>query len=283
MTEPSELLTAHLPLIERAIAFACRRYRLSPDDAEEFGSIVKLRLIEKDYAVLRAWAGRSSLTTFIGTVVQRLALDYRIHQWGKWHTSAEAKRLGELAIALEQLLHRDGRTIEEARIALAPKHEGITREALLALAERLPERAPRRRDVELEEAAGVTQSADVEDRALEDERRALSQRVSNAMTAAIQSLPEHDQLVLQLRFENGMTIAQIARALQLNQKLLYERVKRCTLELRKVLESAGLAARDVAELIGRSESLLHFDLGNQKPRPSKRDDETAAAHSEDSQ
>ena len=215
--------------------------------------------------------------------MQRLALDYRIHQWGKWHTSAEAKRLGELAIALEQLLHRDGRTIEEARIALAPKHEGITREALLALAERLPERAPRRRDVELEEAAGVTQSADVEDRALEDERRALSQRVSNAMTAAIQSLPEHDQLVLQLRFENGMTIAQIARALQLNQKLLYERVKRCTLELRKVLESAGLAARDVAELIGRSESLLHFDLGNQKPRPSKRDDETAAAHSEDSQ
>src|SRR5215212_3086060 len=117
-----ELLTSNLPLIERAIAFACRRNQLSPEDAEEFGSVVKLRLVENDYAVLRAHEGRSSMATFIGIVVQRMLLDFRIHAWGKWHASAEAKRLGDVALELEQLMHRDGRTLGEAFTILAAKH-----------------------------------------------------------------------------------------------------------------------------------------------------------------
>jgi RNA polymerase sigma factor (sigma-70 family) len=267
------------------VAFACRRYGLDANDAEELGAIVNLKLVENDYAIVRKYEERSSFATFIGIVVQRMALDYRIHSWGKWHISAEAKRLGPLAVQLDQLLNRDGRTIEEAFAALAPHHDGLTLTSLRALAERLPRHPPRRRAVQLDEAApfAVTRGEAVEERALARERRSASKRLSSVMSAVIQSMPKDERLILQLRFEGGMAVSQIARALQIDQKLLYRRLERFMRDIRAELERSGLASRDVLDLIGRDEQLVDFDFGNPIPRPSITADETAAPHSEDSQ
>jgi len=283
--EAPELLTSNLAVIERAVGFASRRYRLDPDDAEEFASVVKLKLVENDYAVLRAYEARSSFATYISIVVQRLALDYCIHVWGKWHASAEAKRLGALAIDLEQLIHRDGRTIDEALVILASKHEGITRESLQAIAVRLPDRAPRHRDVGLEKAetVAITRPSDVEEPIFANERRRASEKLSKMMSAVIARLPEDERLILQLRFEGGMTVSQIARSLGLDQRLTYRRIERRMRGIRTELERDGIAWRDVLDLIGRDEALLQFDLGNRKPRPSIAADETAQAITEGSQ
>lgn len=283
VSEAEELLTSNLAVIDRAVGFASRRYRLERNHAEEFASIVKLKLVEDDYAVLRAYEGRSSFATFISIVVQRMALDYQISAWGKWHVSAEAKRLGPVAIALEQLLHRDGRTLDEAVTILAPQHDGVTRESLVSLAARLPERAARRRDVDLEEAASVavTRPVEVEERLFARDRRRESERVSSLMSALIARLPDDDRLILQLRFEGGMTVAQIARVLAIDQKLTYRRIDRCMRDIRKELAASGIDADDVLDLIGRDEELLRFDLGNRDPRPSIGSDERATAHSED--
>jgi RNA polymerase sigma factor for flagellar operon FliA len=280
--EPAELLTANLPLIERAVAFACRRSRLDPDDAEEFGAIVKLKLIENDYAILRSYEARSGFATFISVVVQRMALDYRIHLWGKWHTTAEAKRLGELAVELEKLLHRDGRALDEALVILGPKHEGVTRESLAALAVRLPARAPRMREVAIADSAELrAETAAADERVLEGERRRTSEKVSAVMSAIIAELPEADQLILQLRFEGGMAVSQIARALQIEQKLLYRRLERRMKDLRAELERRGVDANDALDLIGRDEAILEFDLGNRNRRPSIGRDERAANQPEE--
>lgn len=267
--DASQLLTENLAVIQRAIAFAARRNRLDASDAEEFSSIVMLRIVENDYAILRAYEALSSFSTFISIVVQRMALDYRIHEWGKWHTSAEAKRIGPLAIALEQLLHRDGRTIEEARTLLASKHGGLTLAELQAIAERLPVRAVRPRNVALEEAewAAVARTSDVEERVMAAERRQTSERVSSIMSSVIARLPEDQRLVLQLRFEGGMTVAQIARSLGVDQKLTYRQIERSMRDLRKELEQRGISAADLTEVIGHDEALLHFDFGKQGPAP----------------
>ena len=277
-----ELLTANLGLIERAIAFACRRYQLSPEDAEEFASVVKLRLVENDYAILRAHEGRSSLATYMSIVVQRMALDYRIHVWGKWHDSAEAKRLGELAVSLERLLHRDGRSLDDAYTILAPRH-AVTREELQSLADRLPPRLPRTRDVALEEAESVAVSGrnGVEANVLAGERQRTAERLSTLMNEAIARLPEDDQIIIQLRFQDSMTVAQIARSLQLDQKLLYRRIEKCMRDIRRDLESSGLDAAEVLDLIGRDETILDFRLRKRSPRPSMQSDGTAAHHPED--
>lgn len=281
-----QLLASNLAVISRAVAFACRRYRLDFDDAEEFAATVNLRLVENDFAILRAYENRSSFATFISIVVQRMALDYRIHLWGKWHPSAEAKRLGPLAVELEQLLHRDGRTIDQALTILAPKHPDghLTIESLQSLAARLPERAPKRRNVSLDEAASVaiSKTGDVEEPVMAGERRRSSERISSMMSAVIARLPEEERLILQLRFEGGMTVPQIARALGIDQKLTYRRIDRRMRDIRSELERAGIEWRDVLDLIGRDEALLQFDIGKRKPRPSIRADETAAEQSEGS-
>jgi RNA polymerase sigma factor (sigma-70 family) len=214
-----------------------------------------------------------------------MALDYRIHMWGKWHPSAEAKRLGAVAVELEQILHRDGRTLDDAVAILVPRYDGVTRESLQSLAERLPDRPPRRRDVDLEEAASVavTRASAVEEPVMAAERRQVSERVSSIMSALIERLPDDERLILQLRFEGGMTVAQISRALGIDQKLTYRRIERRMRDIKEELFAAGIATSDVLDLIGGDEQLLRFDLGKRDPRPSIQADERASARSEGSQ
>ena len=265
------LLEANLELIERVIRFTARRQHLDESEIEEFASIVKLKLIENDYAKFRKFEGRSKLYTFVVTVVQNMFLDYRIHHWGKWHASAEAKRLGDLAVELERLLHRDGRSIDEALPLLRAHYPDAPRKTLEELAERLPERRARRRMVDLAEAEGVAADDEgIEENVLAAERQTTSQRLSCAMREALGKLPEHDRLLLQLKFESRFTIAQISRSMQEEQKLLYRRMERLLKDLRAELERAGIDPRAVADLIGREGAELDFALGTPVLRPSTR-------------
>lgn len=277
--DASELLIANLELIDRVIGFTCRRQRLSEDDAEEFASTVKLKLVENDYAVLRKFEGRSSFATFISVVIQRMLLDYRVHLWGKWHPSAEAKRLGEAAVELEKLLFRDNRSIEEAAPILAGHDPAMTIDAVRQLAARIPPRGPRRRHVELEEAQSVAAKNGAHEVELEADRAVTSRRLSEVLARAMAGLSQQDRLVLQLRFENGLTVAQIAKALQLDQKLLYRRMEKHFRNLRTQLEDAGIAGEDALDLVG-STSPLDFGLGKAGPRPSTPDSGAAVAGQE---
>ena len=274
------LLVENLDLIDRVIRFTSRRQRLDESEAEEFASIVKLKLVENDYAIVRKFEGRSHFATFITIVVRRMLIDYRIHHWGKWHASAEAKRLGDLAVELELLLHRDGRTIDDALPLLQAKHPGATREALEALAGRLPERRARRRMVDLSEAETVTIEPETEDQVLSAERERTCRQLSSAMREAIGRLPEDDRLFLQLRFGCRFTVAQIARSMQIEQKLLYRRIEKLMRDLRVELERAGIAPRDAADLIGREGTQLDFALGSPVLRPSPNGEGSVAAQGE---
>ncbi|HUR80553.1 MAG TPA: sigma-70 family RNA polymerase sigma factor [Thermoanaerobaculia bacterium] len=283
MHDARELLAENRLLIEKAVAFACRRYRLSDEHADEFASLVNVKLIENDYAVLRAFQGRSSLATFLSSVVQHLALDYCNHVWGKWRASAEAERLGPLAVALEQLLYREGHTFDEALAVLAAKHEGATRASLHALFEQIPRRAPRHRDVPLEEAETYARTGleSVESRVVADERRVLARRVSAFVSAHLAELNDEDRLVMQMRFEQEMSVPQIARMLGREQKLLYRVIEKREKELGAGLQRAGFHPRELLDLIGHEESFLAFCFGNRPARPSISNDEQVASQSEE--
>ena len=86
------LFLEKLPLVDRILAVTSRRNRLTKEEAEDFASVVKLKLIANDYEVLRAFAGRCSLAGYLTAVVQRAYIDHCNHLWGKWRPSAEAGR-----------------------------------------------------------------------------------------------------------------------------------------------------------------------------------------------
>ena len=102
-----DLLASIYPLVEEVVRFVARRHRLTPDDATELGSLVRYKLVEDDYHVLRSFQNRSSMKTYLTTVVSRVWLDWQVTRRGKWRPSVAAKRLGDTAVRLEQLLVRD--------------------------------------------------------------------------------------------------------------------------------------------------------------------------------
>lgn len=65
----------------------------------------------------------------------------------------------------------------------------------------------------------------------------------------IKELASEDQLVLKMRFEDGLKISTIAKALGLNQRALYGRVKRLMTQLKTGLLKKGLNIKDVSQAL----------------------------------
>lgn len=247
---PRELFLQYLPVIERACEFACRRNHLSREEAEDFASVVKLKMIDDDYAVFRKFQGRSSMETYLCVVVNKAMLDYLNHLWGKWRPSKEAWRLGPLARLLEKLLARDGYSLDQACEILRTNHKVTqSRRELADLWARLPARVPRR--IEGEEELKDKASADGGgfERLAEQERAARRDLAVAALERALAELPPADRLIVKMH-RDGLKIATIARELGLEEKPLYRRIERIFKRLRETLESQGLRRQDIEELFG---------------------------------
>lgn len=57
-----EFFLANLPHIEKVVAQTCRRCRFRKEEAEDFSSLVMIKLMENDYAVLRKFQGECDLS-----------------------------------------------------------------------------------------------------------------------------------------------------------------------------------------------------------------------------
>jgi RNA polymerase sigma factor (sigma-70 family) len=272
MPLPSDILLEHLSLVERIIATICRGRGMDAAQTEEFAGFVKLRLVENDYAIVRAFKERSSFGTYMTTVVSRLLSDYRNHEWGKWHDSAEAKRLGNLAVDLERMIVRDSRSIDEALAVLGSKYPGVTRATLADIAARFPQRH-RRRMVSLHDRPESTAVLEPEDAVANAQ---LAECISRVVTVFVRGLSRDDQLLFQLRFTCDMPVPQIANVLHQDLQALYRRLRMHMGSLRAALQNAGVSAKDVSGLIGSDTAIFDFDLKSEGGRPSNGADPGAA-------
>lgn len=245
---PEQLFLSELALIERVIAWVCSRRCLRGAEAQDFASTVKLRFIESDYEVLVRFQGRSSLKTYVTTVINRMYLDYQTQRFGKWRTSAEARRLGPVARRLESLLYRDGLTFAEACGVLQTDF-GVkeSREELHELSLELPPRTSRRSErAEDNGPPDPVAAPSLVDRA---ERQVLAERTFAALRRALGRLPARDRIVLRLHIEAGLSVADVARSLHEDQKALYRRRDALLAQLRHDLEADGIRDRDAHELL----------------------------------
>jgi RNA polymerase sigma factor for flagellar operon FliA len=256
VTSPRELLLANLDLLRELVRSQARRHGLSDEDRDELESYVRLRLVEHDYAILRRFEGRSTLRTYLTIVIQRLFLDYGNRNWGKWRTSAQARRMGPLAEALEALLYRRGLGFDDACEALLsdPGWGKPTRRQLSEIAEALPHRPQRRPTGSLAAATSdePDQAPDPERAAL---RRDMAATVGTALAAAFRRQRARDRLILRLRFVEGLSVPEIARTLAVPAKPLYKRIETLLAALRVDLRAAGVGAGDVTVLLSSSPEL----------------------------
>ena len=265
-----QLFLERLPLIERIIADSARRSSFLPQDAEDFGSWVKLRLLENDYRILRAHKGLSRLSTFLTTVIKNLARDYQDHRWGKYRPSARAKSLGAKAETLEKLLVRDGYELGEAvRILSTNPRFGASEDELLELATQLKPRQRRRFvDAEVLETQGT--NGDLEERADGDLHQRTQKRLEEIVEIALAKLSAQDFLILQLFYGEGMPISRIAKILRLEQRPLYRRREHCLNGLKEALLQAGIGWSEVRALLSWEDRNVRLPfLDNVSKRPSK--------------
>lgn len=242
------LFLEHLDLIDERCRSICRRNGVFDDDARDFAADVRLRLVEDDYAVVRKFQGRSSLPTYLTVVIGNLFRDYRIKRWGKWRPSAKARELGESAVILETLLYRDGRSLDETcRVIQTTTGGAVNGPAVRELAKRLPARTPRQvaSDTPIDAVPGPDRA---NGHLLEQERAAEIDRARAALERVIASLPHEDHVVIRMRFYEGFSVADIARALGLEQRPLYDRIERDLRRLRAGLQADGIGP-EVLELL----------------------------------
>lgn len=238
----------HLTIIGQIAESICRRNGVNQHDAEDFASDIRLRLCEDDYAVIRKFQGKSSFTTYLTVVINKRFLDHRRHIWGKWTPSTQARRLGPPAMLLETLVYRDGCSFDAACRILEQKH-GFTsdRRQLRTMLAQLPRRSPRR--FEGAEGLDMVPSADRPDSGfLASERSDQLAAAEDALRQALKALSDEDRTIIRLLYYEGLSVADIARGLQIEQKRLYPRIKQLLTALKKTLESQGISPDFLKEL-----------------------------------
>ncbi len=236
------LSPAHFSLLSRVIRGVARAHRLGPDDAEDFGQTVHLRLLERGYDVFRSFEGRSSLSTYLHVVVTRLLLDWRNATRGKWRPSATAVRLGGDAVALDRLVNRDGLTHAEAIATLAaqkPASEPDTERALAAVAEALPTRARRTFVPETVAERESRLWVDFDDPVAAAEARRQVRDVRTRLRQACAALPPGDRQLIGLRYGRQLTVQAIGQRLGTDRKPLYRRLERSLSQLRRSMTGAS--------------------------------------------
>ena len=247
--EARSLLERELPTVDALVDSVCRRYGLWGDDADSFASEVRFRLVDQEYAVIRKFSGRASLKTYLSTVIANIHRDRYTKEVGKWRPSAAAKRHGAVGVRLDALLNRDGLSLDEAvRHVVAADDLDVEVGEARGIAYRIPRR-PRRTFQTLDPGLAIQNGVSPEVHLDRHEAEEAWRCVLRVLDEVMEVLPEQDRLILSLKFHEELSVAAIARTLQIEQKPLYRRLNRCYRKLRTRLEEAGVDRARVTEII----------------------------------
>jgi RNA polymerase sigma factor for flagellar operon FliA len=250
------LLLDHLDLVDQIVRTIGRRRHLSSTERDDFASFVKLRLVDADYAILRKFQHRSSLWTYLATVIERLSLDFCAEKWGRWRPSAMAERLGPAAVLLERLVTRDSHTLEEAmEIARTNHHVQLSHAELRRIWDELPIRV-RTVEVGEEAAAALSGGNNAESRIEDADRRREIARLQLALAEAFARIAVQDRVLIALRFDQNLSIGEIAKMTGSSVPTLHRRLDKSVKQLRLALTSAGFDLREIVNLIGHNSIAL---------------------------
>jgi RNA polymerase sigma factor for flagellar operon FliA len=263
-----------LPTVKQVVQAVARRHYMTESDAEELSSVIKLKMVENDYALLRSFQRRSSVRTYLTVIARRELLDRRNAEWGKWRPCLNARRAGATGVLLDQMLTRDGYSFDEACELLHSKHGvTLTRDKLYALSLELTPRTNRR--FVGEEPLAVIPAVDPQPDKTFEAKSSFEHAivVEEALRAALEQLTPQDRLILKMNFCDDLPLSQIARVLQLEPKPLYRRVGLVLTLLRTEVERRGVSREQALALIGHpdfdfSSAISEADEGNSARRPS---------------
>jgi RNA polymerase sigma factor (sigma-70 family) len=250
-----ELFMSCLDVIEEVIAVTCRCRRMNVHERDDFASHVKFKLIDNDYGVLAKFHGRCNIKTYLVVVVHRMLIDFWIARRGKWRPSAQARRLGPVAVRMEGLLYREGYSIDECCEILKTNHGvKLSTEELVRIAGGLRPRAAYQREAdEIPDDIAAESPTGEETLLLREDMMAQDEAVTT-LRSALDRLSPENRLLLRLKFEGNLTVPRIAATLQIDEKHLYRRIEKLLKQLRSELELRGVEREQVSKFFAREKN-----------------------------
>ena len=88
---------------------------------------------------------------------------------------------------------------------------------------------------------------------MKDEAAVLRGRVMEVLRRARDRLDSEERAIVQMRYADGYSIADVARALHLEQKPLYRRLPRLCALMRSYMVEAGVSEDDIREILADDE------------------------------
>jgi RNA polymerase sigma factor (sigma-70 family) len=216
----AEFLEEFSPLILQTV----RHFEREPDPAADCFLFVCERLCEKSFRRLRAFkpGGAAQFTTWLRVVARNLCLDWRRQEFGRHRIFQSVARLGKLDQEIFRCVFEQGLTQDDCLNFLLPHYPQLTMAELEAGVERVrsaltdrqlwlagarrhttvtlesdPEREPR----EPPELADPTPNA---------ESVLVMSEQREAMEQALSTLSKPERLLIKLRFDEELTLQEIA-------------------------------------------------------------------------
>jgi RNA polymerase sigma factor (sigma-70 family) len=213
-----ELLEACSPLMLQVVQL----FERDPDPVGDCFLFVCEQLHARKFHRLRRFrpGGPASFSTWLRAVVRNLCLDWHRRERGRHRVFRAVGALGPLEQAVFQCRFREGLSRQETLLSLRSRFPELTEPQLLASEERVREsltprqlwllsRPPRAIHLALESEDGTEWP-------LRDPEPGPEERVSlfeqrEVLERALLQLPESDRILVRLRFEEGLTLEQVAR------------------------------------------------------------------------
>ncbi|MDJ0874501.1 MAG: sigma-70 family RNA polymerase sigma factor [Desulfobacterales bacterium] len=245
--DPENILSSSAIL--QKIEAVCKRH--FADENEQNGSFVFIidSLRADNFRRLRAYKGKSQLTTYIYSLVNTLIVDYRRKIYGRRRIPAGVTKLGKWAEAVYRLVCWQKFSFDDAYdfLQVEDLFEGPYEQYLKAI---LPIReAPCRENPAFQsldrETSGASENPHDPDAnplealidKLDHARRGKALKIIRATTTA---LAQEDQLLIRLVYASGQPVSSVAKMIGLSASSARRRLKRLLNQYREQLLAEGI-------------------------------------------
>lgn len=233
-----------------AIYQVIRHFEADSEGAADCFQFICERLCESQFRRLRRFDphGPAKFTTWLRAVVRNLCLDWQRKQFGRSRPFRSVAQLSTLDQRVFQVVLQRGMPEQEALLYLATDFPELTAETLSESIERINHALTPNQKwlLQTRTASGGRRSPDSDQHAQsteptsaapDPETRAISAERIRLLARVVRKLPAKEKLLLRLRFEEEMTLEQIAKLMQLgNAQRVDRQIKQILFMLRTELD-----------------------------------------------
>ena len=245
--DPQEAWSTFLEDYAPAIFQVVRHFEAESDNAADCFQFICERLCEHRFRRLRRFkiGGAAKFSTWLRVVARNLCLDWRRKQFGRRRVFRSVARLSPLDQAVFQQVHERGVTPSEALVSLTQRFPYLTGELLSEAIERVNKTLTtnqnwllRTRLAFVGPRAGAGTETDYRQEIIDPqpdpEKLALLAERTTILKRALGRLSDKERLFVHLRFEEHLTLDQIAKLLDLGN------AQRADRQLKQILASLRL-------------------------------------------